>query len=251
MGDLTAPQWLACSDGLKLAIRFRPGKDDRPSLVFLPGYASDMMGSKALHLDDWAARTGHGLLRLDYSGCGESEGQFAAGDLARWRDDALLAIATYVPGPMVLVGSSMGGWLAVLLAEQLGPRVVGLVGIAAAPDFTRWGFTDAEKAELAQTGQLLRPSDYGPEPMLTTLGFWSSGEALCVLDRDIAITAPVRLLHGQADPDVPWEIAVQLADRLCSANVHLHLIKDGDHRLSRAEDLLMLTDVIARLMESL
>lgn len=251
MGDLTAPLWVTRSDGLNLAARHRPGRADRPILVFLPGYASDMQGSKAIALDAWAEQTGHALLRLDYAGCGESEGAFEDGTLASWRDDARLVIDHLAPGPIVLIGSSMGGWLALLLARDLGARARGMVGIAAAPDFTQWGFSAAEKEALQQQGRLLRPSDYGPEPMVTTRAFWHSGQSLCLLDKAIEIDCPVRLLQGQQDPDVPWEIALRITEQLCSADVQLHLIKDGDHRLSRGKDLVLLTDVTARLMESL
>ncbi|MFM8541877.1 MAG: alpha/beta hydrolase [Chakrabartia sp.] len=251
MVDLTAPIWVSRADGLNLAARHRPGRADRPPIVFLPGYASDMQGSKAIALDAWAEQTGHALLRLDYAGCGESEGAFEDGTLASWRDDARLVIDQLAPGPIVLIGSSMGGWLALLLARDLGARVRGMVGIAAAPDFTQWGFSAAEKEALKQQGRLLRPSDYGPEPMVTTRAFWHSGQSLCLLDTPIEIDCPVRLLQGQQDPDVPWAIALRIKEQLCSADVQLHLIKDGDHRLSRDTDLVLLTDVIARLMESL
>jgi pimeloyl-ACP methyl ester carboxylesterase len=251
MGDLTPPIWVTRADNLRLAARHRPGRADRPTLVFLPGYASDMQGSKAITLDAWAEQTGHALLRLDYAGCGESEGAFEDATLASWRDDVRLVVDELAPGPVVLIGSSMGGWLALLLARDLGARVRGVIGIAAAPDFTQWGFSDAEKDILQQQSRLLRPSDYGPEPMVTTRAFWHSGQGLCLLDTPIEIDCPVRLLHGQQDPDVPWTIALRIAEQLCSADVQLHLIKDGDHRLSRDMDLVLLTDVTARLMESL
>ncbi len=249
MGDLTPPLWVDRGDGVHLAARHRAGTGGKPTLVFLPGYASDMQGSKALALEAWAVETGHGLLRLDYSGCGESQGKFEDGTLAQWRDDALTVINHVAPGPVVLIGSSMGGWIALLLAQALGARVKGLIGIAAAPDFTQWGFSAAEKAQMATAGRLLRPSDYGPEPMLTTHAFWQSGQSLCMLDAPIDIICPVRLLQGQQDPDVPWDLALRLADQLRSADVQLYLVKDGDHRLSRDHDLRLLTDVTARLME--
>ena len=245
------PNWVTRPDGVRLALRHQPGRADRPTVVFLPGYGSDMQGSKALALADWAARTQHALLRFDYSGCGESDGDFADGTLALWRDDARLVIEAVAPGPLVLIGSSMGGWLGLLLARDLGSRVAALIGIAAAPDFTQWGFSDAEKAELIAAGRLLRPSDYGPEPMLTTRGFWESGQSLCVLDGPIDIQCPIRLLQGQADADVPWQTALRIADAVRSADVQVHLIKDGDHRLSRAADIHLLEQVVGTLLESL
>lgn len=251
MSDVDAPDWLARSDGLKLAVRHRTGRTDKPTLVFLPGYASDMRGGKAVALDAWAAATGHAMLRLDYAGCGESEGAFADGTLASWRDDARFSVERLVDGPVLLLGSSMGGWIALLLAQALGDRVAGLVGIAAAPDFTQWGFTDAEKATLVAEGRLLRPSDYGPEPMLTTHGFWASGQANLLLDGGIAYAGPVRLLQGQRDDAVPWEVALRIAGALRSDDVQVTLIKDGDHRLSRDADIALLIATIERLMETL
>lgn len=248
---MDAPQFVSRADGLKLAVRDRSGTSGKPTIVFLPGYASDMLGGKAIALDAWAAEQGHAMLRLDYSGCGESEGIFADGTLSIWRDDARFLIETLVDGPVLLVGSSMGGWLALLLAEALGDRVKALVGIATAPDFTEWGFTDAEKATLAAEGRLLRPSDYGPEPMLTTRGFWEAGQANLLLDKHIGFAGPVRLLQGQRDDAVPWEIALRTAEALRSDDVQVTLIKDGDHRLSRDTDIALLIATVDRLMESL
>ncbi len=251
MSEIEAPQWIARAAGLKLAFRHRAGTSGKPTIVFLPGYASDMLGGKAIALDAWAAVQGHAMLRLDYSGCGESEGDFADGTLSIWRDDARFVIESLADGPVLLIGSSMGGWLALLLAEALGDRVKALVGIAAAPDFTEWGFTDAEKATLTAEGRLLRPSDYGPEPMLTTQGFWQSGQANLLLDKGITYAGPVRLLQGQRDDAVPWEVALRAAEALRSDDVQVTLIKDGDHRLSRDADIALLIATVDRLMESL
>ncbi len=245
---MTAPDFLARPDGLRLACRHRAGHG--PTIVFLPGYMSDMTGSKALALDDWAAREGRAMLRLDYAGCGESDGAFEDGTLASWRDDAQLVIDGVVPDePLLLVGSSMGGWLALLLARDLGARVMGLVGVAAAPDFTDWGFDAAQKATIRREGRLVEPTPYGDQPSVTTLGFWESGEALRLLDGAIAIDCPVRLLQGQADADVPWRIALRTAERLRSSDVQTILVKDGDHRLSRPQDIALLIETVARLME--
>ena len=251
MTDAQPPQWLPRADGLTLAVRHRTGRPDKPTIVFLPGYASDMLGGKAVALDAWAADQGYAMLRLDYSGCGESEGAFADGTLAIWQDDALFAVEQLVDGPVLLVGSSMGGWIALLMAQALGTQAAALVGIAAAPDFTIWGFTEDEKATLQSEGKLLRPSDYGPEPMLTTLGLWQSGNSLLLLDKGIDYAGPVRLLQGQNDDVVPWKIALRTADALRSDDVQVTLIKDGDHRLSRAADIDLLIGTVATLMESL
>ncbi|MET3724483.1 alpha/beta fold hydrolase [Sphingomonas trueperi] len=222
----------------KLAHHHTPGAS--PTLVFLPGYRSDMQGSKVLAMEAWARDRGQAFLRFDYAGCGESPGDFEDQTLASWRYDALRMIDTLVEGPVVLVGSSMGGWLMLLVAQARPERVVGMVGIAAAPDFTRWGFTEAEKATLAAEGRLEQPSDYGPEPMVTTLPFWTSGEANLMLEAPIAFDGPVRLLQGQRDAEVPWELALRLADTLRSDDVQVTLVKGGDHRLSRDADIRLL-----------
>lgn len=232
-------------DGLRLAYRHRMGRG--PTIVFLPGCKSDMEGDKAVTLDAWAAHSGRAMLRLDYAGCGASEGAFEDGTLASWRDDARFLIDRFGGKDVVLVGSSMGGWIALLLARDLGKRVRALVGIAAAPDFTEWGFTDDEKAEIRAAGRLARPSDYGDEPYVTTQGFWESGQANLLLDRPIAIDCPVRLLHGQCDPDVPWTTALRIAERVNSADVQTILVKDGDHRLSRRQDLELLIATLSAL----
>lgn len=234
-------------DGLRLAYDLRAGKG--PTIVFLPGYKSDMEGSKALALDDWAKENGRAMFRFDYSGCGASEGKFDDGTLTGWRDDVLHLIYTLTTGPLVLVGSSMGGWLMLLVALARPDRVAGMVGIAAAPDFTDWGFTQEEKIELLGKGRIEKPSDYGFEPTVTTRAFWQSGEAHRMLQSEIAIDCPVRLLHGQRDPDVPWHHSLHLAERLRSADVQTVLVKDGDHRLSRTQDIALLLSTVAAMLE--
>jgi pimeloyl-ACP methyl ester carboxylesterase len=247
--DLTPPEYARREDGSRLA--FRRVKGRGPTLVFLPGYASDMGGAKAQALEAWAIRTGRSMLRLDYSGCGESDGAFEDGTLANWADDARRVIEQVLRGPLVLVGSSMGGWIMLLLALALGSDVKGLVGIAAAPDFTDWGFSSIQKGQLEKKGRLERPTDYWPEPLVTTRNFWRSGQSNLVLKSDIALSCPVRLLQGQADRDVPWQTALTLAERLCSADVQVTLIKDGDHRLSRGADLALLITTVSALLEAL
>jgi pimeloyl-ACP methyl ester carboxylesterase len=236
--------YLKRPDRPALAYHLREGRG--PALVFLPGYASDMAGTKALALDEWAAREGRAILRFDYSGCGESEGAFEDGTLSGWRDDALALIDGLTTGPLVLVGSSMGGWIGLMVAEARRERVAAFVGIAAASDFTDWGFTTEEKMKLLAEGRLERPSDYGA-PLVTTRAFWQSGEAARMLHREIAIDCPVRLLHGQRDPGVPWHHSTHLAGQLRSADVQTILVKDGDHRLSRPQDLDLLIATVASL----
>jgi pimeloyl-ACP methyl ester carboxylesterase len=237
-------------EGVRLAYCHRTGLG--PTLVFLPGYASDMDGAKAGALDAWAAAEGRAMLRFDYAGCGRSGGAFESQTLHDWRGDVLAMIdAVAADGPLVLVGSSMGGWLMLLAALARPERVAGLVGIAAAPDFTSWGFTDEQKAAILGEGRLEQPNPYGDAPTATTRAFWESGEALRLLDGEIAVDCPVRLLHGQADADVPWTIACEIARLVRSAEVQTLLVKDGDHRLSRESDLALLTATVRTLLESL
>jgi pimeloyl-ACP methyl ester carboxylesterase len=209
-----------------------------------------MTGSKATALFDWASRTGQGCILFDYAGCGASEGAFADQTLESWRDDALAIIDALAPdGPLLLVGSSMGGWLMLLVALSLPSRIAGMVGIAAAPDFTGWGFTPEQKGTLVRTGRLLEPSDYGPEPTLTTLAFWESGQRNRLLDGRIALECPVHLLQGTADAEVPPEIALRLGEALASTEVCTTLVKGGDHRLSRPQDIALLIGAVERLSQ--
>ncbi len=242
---MTPTRFHALADGRRLAFRHVPGAG--PTIVFLPGYMSDMAGGKATAVFDWAMGQGRACLLLDYSGCGESDGSFADGTLSRWRDEVLDLIAAQTAGPVVLVGSSMGGWLMLLIGLALGERLAGLVGIAAAPDFTDWGYDAGQQAQLASGQTVLEDNPYGPEPTPTHALFWADGQAQRLLGQPIAITCPVRLLHGQRDPDVPWELALTLAEQLHSDDVQVTLIKDGDHRLSRDADIALLL----RTLESL
>ena len=245
---MTELQYLDRGDGLRLAYRHRRGKG--PTIVFLPGYMSDMDGTKAVALWEWAGAEGRPMARFDYSGCGASEGPFEDGTLDRWRDDALAMIDRVAQGPVVLVGSSMGGWLMLLAALARPERVKALVGVAAAPDFTNWGFTDEEKARIKACGRIEEPSEYDEAPYVTTLRFWESGERNRVLTDTIPIDVPVRLLHGHDDKDVPWPISAKLANTLRSDDVRTVLVKGGDHRLSRAQDLGLLLTTVAELLEA-
>lgn len=236
------------SRGLTLACRRRTGRG--PTIVFLPGYMSDMEGGKATALNAWAESEGRAMLRFDYGGCGASEGDFEAQSLADWRDDALAAIDS-VDGPVLLVGSSMGGWLMLLAALARPERIVGLVGIAPAPDFTAWGFSAEQKRIIREEGRLEEPSPYGDQPYITTRIFWDSGETLKLLEEEIAIACPVRLLHGLEDGDVPWRISLDLLAHLRSADVQTTVVKGGDHRLSRPEDIALLIATVRQLLERL
>lgn len=232
-------------DGRAIAYRHTPGTG--PTIVFLPGYMSDMAGGKASAVFDWTAAHGRACLLMDYSGCGQSPGDFADGTLSRWCDEVLALIAAHVAGPVVLVGSSMGGWLMLLIARAIPGRIAGLVGIAAAPDFTTWGYSEAQKAELAAGQTILEPNPYGPEPTPTHAAFWADGQAQLQLDAPIPIDAPVRLLHGINDADVPPAIGHRLLGALRSGDVQLTLVKGGDHRLSRDEDIALLLRTLAYL----
>jgi len=238
-----APKFASRPDGIKLAYRHLEGRS--PTLVFLPGYMSDMQGGKAQALEKWARASGTAMLRLDYSGCGESEGAFVDGTLDIWRDDVLTVIQHAGIGPCILVGSSMGGWLMVLVAEALGAHVRALVGVAAAPDFTDWDVDADDRVALVAHGRIERPSDYGYNPMIITRAFWQSGQDNLRLTDAVSVDCPVRLIHGQNDPDVPWDISLRLAAALRSADVQTILVKDGDHRLSRDQDIALLIDVVS------
>ena len=233
------------SDGRRIAFRHIPGGG--PAVVFLPGYMSDMAGGKATALAEWAAHEGRECLLLDYSGCGESGGDFGQGTLSRWRDEVVALIEAHVTDKVVLVGSSMGGWLMLLVAQRLGERLAGLVGIAAAPDFTDWGYDEEQKARLAAGRPVFEDNPYGPEPTPTHPGFWADGQALRQLEEDIPLDCPVRLLHGQDDADVPPEVSLRLSAALRSSDVQVTLVKGGDHRLSREQDIALLLRTVAAL----
>ncbi|MEL7444811.1 MAG: alpha/beta hydrolase [Pseudomonadota bacterium] len=229
-------------DGRRIAFRHTPGTG--PTLVFLPGYMSDMDGGKATAQFACAQELGRAALLLDYSGCGRSSGEFADGTLSRWCEEVLALIETYVKGPVLPVGSSMGGWLMLILAEKLPDRLAGVIGIAAAPDFTRWGYSEEQRADLSSGTLVYEDNPYGPEPTPTHPDFFADAEQQLRLDSEIPIDCPVRLIHGQRDGDVPWETSIQLAEALRSDNVQVTLIKDGDHRLSREQDIALLTKIV-------
>ena len=241
------PDRLTLPDGRTLAYRRVAGAG--PAILFLPGYMSDMEGSKALALEAWARRERRAFARFDYGGCGLSAGDFEAQSLADWRDDAV-AMIDHLGGQVVLVGSSMGGWLMLLAALARPEQVAGLIGIAAAPDFTNWGFSDAEKATIQREGRLVQPTPYGDRPYVTTRIFWESGETLKLLDGKIELDCPVRLLHGQADEDVPWIYSLELMKLLRSADVQACFVKDGAHRLSRDGDIALLIATVNNLLEA-
>jgi pimeloyl-ACP methyl ester carboxylesterase len=242
---------LTRADGVNLAWRHRRGAG--PTIVFLPGFRSDMEGSKAVHLVGLAARRGQAMLRLDYSGHGASGGRFEDGTIGIWTADALRVVDAVTEGPLIVVGSSMGGWIGLNLALARPERVAGFVGIAAAPDFTErliWAaLAPWERETLLSSGVLAMPSDYG-EPTPITLGLIEDGRLHLRLDGPIALDCPVRLLQGQRDGDVPWRTALDIADRLTGNDVRVTFVKDGDHRLSRDSDLVLLEGVVGALLDA-
>ena len=217
--------------GRSIAYRLRPGKV--PTLLFLPGYASDMEGAKALAIDAFAAERGLAMLRLDYSGTGSSAGRFEEGTLAAWLEEALAALDQLTQGPVIVVGSSMGGWIALHLALMRPERVQALVGIAAAPDFTSWGFADGDMAEARGLAR----------------AFWESGQRLVLLEGPIGIDCPVRLLHGEADQEVPLDVAFRLMAKLRSSDVQLNVLKGGGHRLSEPDEIRAILGTLDALLE--
>ncbi|MGY6550491.1 MAG: alpha/beta fold hydrolase [Erythrobacter sp.] len=242
---MTTLQFHDLADGRRIAFRRASdggggeGADNAPTLVFLPGYMSDMSGSKASHLLARAEAQGRPCLLLDYSGCGQSSGDFADGTLSRWREEVIALIDHYVTGPVLLAGSSMGGWLMLLVAEHIAQhsRLAGMIGIAAAPDFTRWGYSENQRRQLARGETIFQFNPYGPEPTPTYGGFYRDAEAHLRLEAGLALDCPVRLIHGQRDDDVPYETSLKLAAAIHSADIQVTLIKDGDHRLSRPQDI--------------
>ena len=242
-------QFHTMPDGRRIAFRHTPGSG--PTLVFLPGYMSDMEGGKATALFDWAQAQGRACLLLDYSGCGASEGDFADGTLTRWTLEVVALVEARAEDEVVLVGSSMGGWLMLLAGLAMSERLAGLVGIAAAPDFTEWGYSEADKQALSAGKTVYEDNPYGPEPTPMHAGFWADGQAQRQLTGPIAINVPARLLHGHRNADVPWQISMELAGALRSDAVQLTFIKDGDHRLSRPQDIALLLRTVGGLLDDL
>ena len=238
---------LLAVDGRQIACRLRRGSS--PTLVFFAGYASDMEGTKALALDAFAERSGLAMLRFDYSGTGSSSGGFDEATLDRWLGESLAAIDRLTEGPLLLIGSSMGGWIALHCALRRQDRIAALAGIAAAPDFTDWGFTERQKAELQHNSKIEEPNPYGPEPRIVTRAFWESGQALRLLDAEIGIDCPVRLVHGEKDADVPLDIAFRTMRALRSADVHLLTVKGGGHRLSEPHEIEVILRTVSGILE--
>lgn len=232
-----------------LAYRALDGRG--PGVVFLGGFHSDMTGSKAAYLAEWCAARGRAYLRFDYSGHGASGGRFEEGTIGSWTADAAAVLEELTQGPQILVGSSMGGWIALLLALRRPARVAGLIGIAAAPDFTEelmWAeFPASVREQIQRDGFWMRPSAYGDAYPITR-ALIEDGRRHLILGGPIALQMPVRLLHGQEDPDVPWHHSLRIAEQVTGRNVEVTLVKDGDHRLSTAENLALLGRTLGALL---
>jgi pimeloyl-ACP methyl ester carboxylesterase len=248
MSDL---QFHQTPQGRRIAFRQRAGAG--PGVVFLGGFRSDMTGTKAEYLDDWAAGQGRAFLRFDYSGHGASSGDFTDGAIGDWFEDALAVIRARTEGPQVLVGSSMGGWIALLVARAMPQRVAGLVGIAAAPDFTEdsmWAtMTEGDRARLMCEGRVERPSDYSDEPYVITRRLIEEGRGRLVLRSPLDLPCPVRLLQGTADVDVPPAVALRLLDHASGPDIRLTLVKGADHRFSTPDCLALIAAAVAEVLD--
>lgn len=208
-----------------------------------------MDGTKAVALDSFAAERGLAMIRFDYSGTGSSDGQFEEGTLDRWLDQALAVVDRLTAGPLMVVGSSMGGWIALHLAIRRPDRVAALVGIAAAPDFTDWGFDDEQKTVLERDGRLVGGEPGAERPNIVTVDFWRSGQTLRLLGDAIDVHCPVRLVHGEIDREVPVEVALSVIERLRSADVQLTIVKGGGHRLSEPNEIATILRTVDALLE--
>lgn len=247
--SVTEPSYLECKNGRRIAYHQTTG--DGPGVVFLGGFKSDMEGTKAIHLEDWARCHGHAFLRLDYSGHGQSSGDFEDGSIGEWAEDAYAVIDAVCEGPQVLVGSSMGGWISLLTIKRMPERVAGFVGIAAAPDFTEdsmWSdFSTTQRAELIGDGQVALPSDYG-DPYIITRKLIEEGRDQLVLRAPIDLPFPVRLLQGTADADVKLSVALRLLEQARGEDIRLTLVKEADHRFSSPECLKQIEQAVAEVL---
>lgn len=252
--NAAAPDFLDV-EGVRIAVQHRPGAA-APGIVWLGGYRSDMMGGKALHLDQWAAETGHGCLRHDYSGHGQSGGDFNDGTISRWLNESLAVYRRFASGSQILIGSSMGAWIALRMARELkssGNAPAGMVLLAPAPDFTAAlvepQMTDGQRRDLIEKGYFEKPSDYSPNPYIYTRRLIEDGRKNLVLKGIIETGCPVHILQGMEDADVPYTHAMTLVEHLPMDDVTLTLVRDGDHRLSRPQDLELLTRTVSALAE--
>lgn len=246
--------FLTLADNTRLAYSHQEGL--APGILFCAGFNSNMQGDKAQCLEAWCAEQGRQYTRFDYSGHGESSGLFEEGTIGQWRDDALAILDRVTAGPQVIVGSSMGGWIMLLVTLLRPERVAGLVGIATAPDFTEAlrekGLSQAQLQQLAETGFCNIPNCYDDgQPYRISQHLLDEGREHLLLYGELAIDTPVRLIQGQLDDDVPWQHALEVASRLRSTDVELQLVKSGDHRLSSPADLARMIRTIDTLISTL
>ena len=247
---MSSPGILARHDGATIAYRRLAGGP--PGVLFCAGFRSDMTGTKALFLEGYCRSRGRAFVRFDYFGHGGSSGDVALGTIGRWADDAVAVLDALTEGPQIIVGSSMGGWVMLLAALARSARIHGLVGVAAAPDFTEelvWPRLDAkQQQECCRTGSVTLPSEYDPGGYAYALGLFEDGRRHLVMREEIPLPCPVRLLHGMLDVAVPWRTSLRLAERLASRDVVVSLIKEGDHRLSKEADLARLAATLDELL---
>ena len=251
VGDLTnKPSYIVKSDGAQLAYHKLTGA--QPGIIFFGGFASDMEGTKALALETYAANRGQSFVRFDYQGHGKSTGKFSGGTIGKWLSDSLSIIDSLTEGPQILIGSSMGGWITLLAALERPSRVLGLVGIASAPDFTEdlmWDkFEITVRQTLLKEGKYLLPSNFEDPRYIITMDLIEEGRSRLVLRRQLPLNVPIRLIHGTADADVPFQVSLRLAEHVDSSDVEVTLIKEGEHRLSEDRDLKVLFGILDRLI---
>lgn len=243
---MTTPEFFQTPQNRRIAYHKSAGQG--PGVVFLGGFKSDMGGTKAIYLEEWAKSKGRAFLRFDYSGHGESSERFVDGCIGEWAQDAKAAIENLTDGPQILVGSSMGGWIALLLTREIPDRIAGLVGIAAAPDFTEnsmWvGFSDAQREALNMVGKLELPSDYSDEPYIITKKLIDDGRHNLVLRAPLDLPFPSRFLQGTNDADVKTEVALKVLEQAQGPDVRLTLVKDADHRFSEPANLSLISKSI-------
>ncbi len=243
---MTTPSWLTTPQGRRIAYHKIDGSG--PAIVFCGGFKSDMEGTKALYLENWARERGRAFVRFDYSGHGQSDGDFEDGCIGDWFEDALAVVSRLTEGKVILVGSSMGGWISLLLCRSIPSRIHGLVGIAAAPDFTEdsmWAaFSDEQKRQLETAGRLELPSEYSDEPYVITRRLIEEGRKCLVLRSPLELPFPVRLLQGTADEDVDVSVALRLLDHAEGPDIRLTLVKGADHRFSTPENLRLIGKMV-------
>ena len=249
---MSETEFLVRGPGARLAYNRLEGPKGAPGVVFLHGLMSDRGGTKAMALEGHCRAKGYNFVRFDMSGHGASSGRFEDGTLSRWTEDACAVLDALTTGPQILVGSSMGGWVMLRTARARSDKVAGLVGIAAAPDFTEeiWAqLSPAQRSEMERSGIVHVQSDYDERPYPISHGLITDGRACCLLGAPVDIRVPVRLLQGQRDTSVAWQTPLKIADALTSEDVDVLLVKDGDHRLSRPQDLAKLTAAIDELVQ--